>query len=237
MAAKILIVEDETKIAELVRLWLEQAGYACATATSGLEALQTFFYTRPNLVILDLALPQMDGWMVCERIRELSDVPIMMLTAKTDEADKVRGFSLGADDYVTKPFSFPELVARVQALLRRANRPSTGELTGVVKIYTHADLMLDTENHQATLHGRELKLTRTEFKLLSFMMQHAGQLLSHNQILEAVWGPTYRDEVDSLRMYIRNLRRKLEDDHSDHHYIETEHGMGYRFVKTSLRRE
>lgn len=233
MAAKILIVEDEPKIAELVRLWLEQAGYACASAASGLEALQTFFYTRPNLVILDLALPQMDGWRVCERIRELSDVPIMMLTAKTDEADKVRGFSLGADDYVTKPFSFPELVARVQALLRRANRSNTGELNGAVKIYNQADLMLDTENHQATLHGRELKLTRTEFKLLSFMMQHAGQLLSHNQILEAVWGPTYRDEVDSLRMYIRNLRRKLEDDHATPHYIETEHGMGYRFVKTS----
>jgi DNA-binding response OmpR family regulator len=233
MTAKILIVEDETKIASLVRLWLEQAGYTCLTATGGLEALQTFYYARPSLVILDIALPQMDGWKVCERIREMSDVPIMMLTAKTDEADKVRGLGMGADDYVTKPFSFPELVARVQALLRRASRPTSGELNGKVQVYQQADLWLDATNHQATLRGKELKLTRTEFKLLAFMMQHAGQLLSHNQILEAVWGPTYRDELDSLRMYIRNLRRKLEDDHSERRYIETEHGIGYRFIKTS----
>ncbi len=233
MTAKILIVEDESKIADLVRLWLEQAGYACVSATSGLEALQMFYYARPSLVILDIALPQMDGWQVCERIREMSDVPIMMLTAKTDEADKVRGLGMGADDYVTKPFSFPELVARVQALLRRASRPATGELNGKVQVYQQADLWLDTSNHQATLHGKELKLTRTEFKLLAFLVQHAGQLLSHNQILEAVWGPSYRDELDSLRMYIRNLRRKLEEDHGNHHYIETEHGIGYRFVKTS----
>ncbi len=231
MTAKILIVEDETKIADLVRLWLEQAGYNCLTVANGLEALPLFYYARPSLVILDIALPQMDGWKLCERIREMSDVPIMMLTAKTDEADKVRGLSMGADDYVTKPFSFPELVARVQALLRRASRPASGELNGKSQVYHQADLMLDTINHQVTLRGRELKLTRTEFKLLAFMVQHAGQLLSHNQILEAVWGPTYRDELDSLRMYIRNLRRKLEDDPSEHHYIETEHGIGYRFIK------
>lgn len=236
MAAKILIIEDEPKIGELVRLWLEQAGYTCVSASNGLEGLQLFYYSRPNLVILDIALPQMDGWRLCERIREMSDVPIMLLTAKTDEADKVRGFSMGADDYVTKPFSFPELVARVQALLRRANRPTTGDLPSITPytphIYHQADLVLDPDKHQATLHGKELKLTRTEFKLLSFMMQHAGQLLSHNQILEAVWGPTYRDEVDSLRMYIRNLRRKLEEERGTHQYIETEHGMGYRFVKS-----
>ncbi len=232
MTAKILIVEDETKISDLVKLWLEQEGYTCVTVRSGLEALQMFYYARPNLVILDIALPQMDGWKVCERIREMSDVPIMMLTAKTEEADKVRGLGMGADDYMTKPFSFPELVARVGALLRRANRTSTGEL-GHHQIYKQADLLLDTANHQVTLHGKELKLTRTEFKLLAFMVQHAGQLLSHNQILEAVWGPTYRDEVDSLRMYIRNLRRKLEQEPGGPQYIETEHGIGYRFVKTS----
>ncbi|HET7081027.1 MAG TPA: response regulator transcription factor [Chloroflexia bacterium] len=225
--AAILVVEDEAGLRDLIQLWLERAGYECHTAGSGRAALRLFYDTHPDLILLDLALPEMDGWQLCERIREVSQVPIIMVTARAEEPAKVRGLQMGADDYVTKPFGFPELLARVQAVLRRAaaSRPER-------EVYHQGDLILDPQAHRAMLGGADLKLTPTEYRLLAFLMQHSGQLLTHRQILEGVWGPAYADDLDSLRIYIRNLRRKLEAG-SGARYIATEHGLGYRFLKTA----
>jgi DNA-binding response OmpR family regulator len=223
----LLLIEDEAGIRDLLRLWLERAGYQCVETGNGREALRLFYETHPDLVILDLALPEMTGWQICERIREVSQVPIIMLTAQAEEPARVRGLQQGADDYVTKPFSFPELVARVQAVLRRAARSGP-----VPTVYRQGDLLLDPQAHRATLGGQDQKLTPTEFRLLAFLMQHPGQLLTHDQILSGVWGPAYSDDVDSVRIYIRNLRRKLETADGPR-YIATEHGLGYRFLKVA----
>jgi DNA-binding response OmpR family regulator len=225
--ATILLVEDEAGLRDLLTLWLERAGYACEAAGSGRAALRLFYSAHPDLVLLDLALPEMDGWQVCERIREVSQVPIIMLTARGEEAAKVRGLQMGADDYITKPFGFPELLARIQAVLRR----SAAGAGQAHEVYRHGDLLLDPQAHRASLHGDDLHLTPTEYRLLAFLMQHSGQLLTHRQILQGVWGPAYVDDLDSLRIYIRNLRRKLETEGGPR-YIVTEHGLGYRFLKT-----
>jgi DNA-binding response OmpR family regulator len=223
--AAILLVEDEAGLRDLLTLWLERAGYTCHAAEGGRAALRLFYSVHPDLVLLDLALPEMDGWQVCERIREVSPVPIIMLTARGDEAAKVRGLQMGADDYITKPFGFPELLARVQAVLRRAAGAGVAH-----EVYRHGELLLDPQAHRASLQGADLHLTPTEYRLLAFLLQHRGQLLTHRQILQGVWGPAYVDDLDSLRIYIRNLRRKLETEGGPR-YIQTEHGLGYRFVK------
>lgn len=223
--ASILLVEDEENLRRLVKLWLERAGYECTDVANGRTALRLFYEGHPDLVLLDLSLPEMDGWQLCERIREVSQVPIIMVTAMGEEAAKVRGLQMGADDYITKPFGFPELLARVEAVLRRMSRASSQPHD----VYRHGDLILDPQAHHATLGGADLKLTPTEYRLLSFLMQHPGQLLTHRQILEGVWGEAYVGDIDSLRIYIRNLRKKLENE-PGRHYITTEHSLGYRFV-------
>ncbi len=224
--ATILVVEDEAGLRDLLALWLGRSGYECVTADSGRAALRLFYSAHPDLVLLDLALPEMDGWQVCERIREVAQTPIIMLTARGEEASKVRGLQMGADDYITKPFGFPELLARVQAVLRRAAGAGQAH-----EIYRNGALLLDPQAHRASLDGDDLPLTPTEYRLLVFLMQHSGQLLTHRQILQGVWGPAYVDDLDSLRIYIRNLRRKLETDGGPR-YIVTEHGLGYRFLKS-----
>src|SRR5689334_3179551 len=216
--AAILVVEDEAGLRDLMQLWLERAGYGCHTTGSGRAALRLFYDTHPDLILLDLALPEMDGWQVCERIREVSQVPIIMVTARAEEPAKVRGLQMGADDYITKPFGFPELLARIQAVLRR----SAAGAGQAHEVYRHGDLLLDPQAHRASLHGDDLHLTPTEYRLLAFLMQHSGQLLTHRQILQGVWGPAYVDDLDSLRIYIRNLRRKLETEGGPR-YIVTEH--------------
>jgi len=227
--ASILLVEDEEKLRELVKFWLERAGYRCSDAANGRTALRLFYEMHPDLVLLDLALPEMDGWQLCERIREVSQTPIIMLTATGEEASKVRGLQMGADDYVTKPFGFPELLARVEAVLRRTGHPRSGVAGQPLDVYRYGELVLDVQAHRATLAGAEIKLTPIEFRLLAFLMQHPGQLLTHRQILEGVWGETYVGDIDSLRIYIRSLRKKLESE-SGPDYIATEHGLGYRFL-------
>jgi len=221
----ILLVEDEESLRTLIQLWLEKASYSCISVGKGREALRLFYDNHPDLVLLDLALPEMDGWQLCERIREVSQVPVIMLTARGDEPSKVRGLQMGADDYITKPFGFPELLARVQAVLRRASAGGQSH-----EVYRQGDLLLDPQVHRATLNGVDLKLTPTEYRLLAFLMQHSGQLLTHHQILDGVWGAAYTSDNDSLRIYIRSLRRKLEGDQGTR-YIATEHGLGYRFIK------
>ena len=229
----VLVIEDEAGLRDLTRLWLERSGYECHIAANGRAGLRLFYDLRPQLVLLDIALPEMDGWQVCERLREVSQVGLIILTARGSEEDKVRGLQLGADDYITKPFGFPELLARVEAVLRRTNLNPSGAAS---EVYHQGGLVLDAKAHRAMLDEEDLKLTPTEYRLLAFLMQHPGQLLTHRQILQGVWGEAYADDVDSLRIYIRNLRRKLETG-KNLRYISTEHGLGYRFNKTPVAAE
>ncbi|MET1232834.1 MAG: response regulator transcription factor [Candidatus Limnocylindrales bacterium] len=226
MRETVLIVEDEPEFASLVDLWVRQAGYLTLVAATGAQALRHFYDDHPDLVVLDVSLPTLDGWQIVERIREFSRVPILMVTARSSEADKVRGLRLGADDYITKPLSFPELVARIQAALRRAatappERP---------RRLRHRDLVVDLDEHQARLRGEVIRLTPTEFRLLAYLVEHAGQLVTHRQVLTAVWGAGYESDVHLLRMTIRNLRHKLEVVAPGESYIATEYGLGYRLT-------
>lgn len=231
MTSNILLIEDDEKLAELVQLWLRQAGYHCDWCRTGTAGLSRASTRQPDLVILDLALPGMDGWQVCRRLRDASQVPIIMVTARGEEVDRVRGLTMGADDYVVKPFSFPELAARVEAVLRRTGSPSGSRHTAV---FRRNELEVDLDEHKVRVGPMEIKLTPTEFRLLAYMVEHQGRLLTHRQILQAVWGPAYGDDVDSLRMFVRSLRQKIEiaadPGGSRPHYITTEYGIGYRFA-------
>jgi len=226
VAERILIVEDEPEFAALLELWMDRSGYRPVVATTGHEALRRFYDDHPDLVILDVALPGLDGWQVIERIREFSRVPIIMVTARSSEGDKIRGLKLGADDYITKPLSFPELLARVEAALRRASTPSPER----PRRLQHRDLVVDLDDHRARLRGDDVRLTPTEFRLLAYLVEHAGQLVAHRQVLAAVWGAGYDADVHLLRMTIRNLRMKLDAVSPGESYIATEYGLGYRLV-------
>ncbi len=226
MAESILIVEDEPEFAALVELWMMRAGYRVVTARTGPDGLRRFYDERPDLVILDVAVPGLDGWQLIERFREFSRVPILMVTAHGSEAEKVRGLKLGADDYITKPLSLPELTARVEAALRRA-ATSAPERQRRLR---HRDLVVDLDEHQAYLRGTEVRLTPTEFRLLAYLVEHAGQLATHRQILGAVWGAGYDRDVHLLRMTIRNLRLRLDAAAPGEPVITTEYGLGYRLT-------
>lgn len=226
MPETVLIVEDEPEFAALVELWVGQAGYRTVTARTGPDALRRFYDERPDLVVLDVALPGLDGWQLLERLREFSRVPIIMVTARGSEAEKVRGLKLGADDYITKPLSFPELTARVEAALRRAATSAPER----ARRLRHRDLVVDLDEHRAHLSGDEVSLTPTEFRLLAYLVEHAGQLVTHRQVLGAVWGAGYDRDVHLLRMTIRNLRLKLEAVAPGSSYIATEYGLGYRLT-------
>jgi len=225
----ILVIEDEPEFAELVALWMTRAGYGVTTARTGPDGLRAFYDERPDLVVLDVALPGIDGWQLIERFREVSRVPILMVTARGSEAEKVRGLKLGADDYITKPLSLPELLARVEAALRRAGT-SAPERPRQLR---HRDLAVDLDEHRARLRGVDVRLTPTEFRLLVYLMERAGQLAMHRQILGAVWGAGYDRDVHLLRMTIRNLRLRLDAAAPGETYIATEYGLGYRLTGPS----
>ena len=230
MAARILLIEDDEKLAELVQLWIEQAGHHCERCADGTAGLRLAMDWQPDLLILDLSLPGTDGWQICRRLRESGQVPIIMVTARGEEVDRVRGLRLGADDYVVKPFSFPELLARVDAILRRAGgvRPAVR-----LSVFRKDALEVDLEAHRVRVGRQEVRLTPTEFRLLAYMVEHQGRLLTHRQLLQAVWGPEYGDDLDSLRMYVHALRQKIELPATvgspPARYIATEYGLGYRF--------
>ena len=226
MADTVLIVEDEPEFLALQELWIGQAGYQTVTARTGPDALRRFYDDRPDLVILDVAVPGLDGWQLLERLREFSRVPIIMVTARGSEADKIRGLKLGADDYITKPLSFPELVARVEAALRRAATTAPERPRRV----RHRDLVVDLDEHRAHLHGTEIALTPTEFRLLAYLVEHAGQLVTHRAVLSAVWGGGYERDVHLLRMTVRNLRLKLDAVAPGEAWVTTEYGLGYRLT-------
>ena len=224
MTDKILVVDDEPRVVRLVSEVLRALGYAILSAGDGPAALEMVALERPDLVLLDVLLPRgMDGYAICRRIREFSDVPVIMLTAKATEADLLQGFDAGADDYLTKPFSAKELAARVKAVLRRAHRPD--EM--VTSALTCGDLEINFARHSVLLRGQSIALTRTEYGLLRQLALNPNRVILHQELLTNVWGPEYRDDVDYLRAYVRYLRRKLEDDPANPRYILTTPGSGY----------
>lgn len=226
MNVNVLVVDDEKSLREFVRRNLEVRGYKVLCASNGVEALAIFQNESVQLVIMDIMMPHMDGLEATRRIREESRVPIIILTAMGEEADKVRAFDLGADDYLTKPFGVGELLGRVKAVLRRADW--AGTVSGGGRI-VRGEVEVDTEKHQVKVRGEMVELTPTEFNLLIYLMKNAGKTLHHRAILQNVWGPEYHHEAEYLRVYIGRLRQKIENDPLNPRYLHTEHGIGYRF--------
>lgn len=222
----ILVVDDDPRILRLVRVNLEKAGFAVNTASSGTAALEQFDLEMPDAMVVDVTMPGMDGFMLTQRIREASNVPIIFLTAMGEQSQKVRGLELGADDYLTKPFDPDELVARVRAVLRRSAGQGTGDSGHIVQA---GDLTIDFLKRKVEYAGETVKLTPTEYKLLQQLAQQSGKVVPHTDLLSKVWGPEYRDETGYLWVYIRSLRQKLEPDPSNPQFIISEPGFGYRF--------
>ena len=224
MSERILVVDDDPLIVRLLRTHLDRAGYGVTTASDGRAALDQAAAELPDLVVLDLTLPGLDGYEVCRQLREFSLVPVIMLTARGEQVDKLRGFEAGADDYLTKPFAPPELLARVKAVLRRSQQAAP---SGAPSVLRCGELSVDFLRRRVTVRGEPVKLTRTEFQLLQQLALHAGKVLSHTDLLTRVWGPEYRDDRDYLWAYVRYLRRKLEPDPEHPLYLKSEPGFGY----------
>lgn len=229
---RILVVDDERRMVGFIRLNLEQDGFEVIEAFNGTEALERLRDSLPDLILLDVMMPDIDGFEVLRMIREISQVPVIMLTAKGEEDDKVKGLELGADDYVTKPFSPRELVSRVKAVLRRGGTFEEDE-EGVIEVDDR--LNIDFGRREVWVDDELVKLRPTEYRLLYHLVQNAGWVLTHDQILTKVWGYEYRDEPHYVRLYINYLRKKIEEDPSNPKYILTERGVGYRFI--DYRRE
>jgi len=222
----ILVVDDELSIVKFLRANLEARGFKVLAAMNGAEALHIFEMELPDLVILDIVMPKMDGFEVCRRLREWTQVPIIMLSAKGDESDKVKCLDLGADDYITKPFGKDELIARVRAVLRRAEAAAT---TSIKPSFACGDVRVNFASRQVTVAGNEVKLTPTEYTLLQELVLNASKVLTHTHLLNKVWGPEYRDEREYLHVFVRRLRSKLETDPTKPRYILTVPGVGYQF--------
>ncbi len=226
MKKKILVIDDDLELAGLASTWLLKAGYEPLIAEDGMVGLRRVYSSRPDLVLLDINMPQMDGWEVCRRIRDMSDIPVIMVTVNRQKSDILKGFGCGADDYVTKPFDFPELIARVDAALRRASivwqqgKPST---------FQCGDLEVNWSSHQVYVRGEPVRLSPTEFKLLSYLINNRGWVVTHEELLRNAWGPQYIGDKSFVKIYIRYLRHKIEKDPSKPELILTEWGVGYRF--------
>ncbi len=226
--AKILVVDDEPHLVKLVRSNLEAQHFKVITAMDGMSGLAMVEKEGPDLVILDIMLPGMDGFDILQKIREFSSVPVIMLTAKDQDVDVVKGLQLGADDYVKKPFSVHELLARVEAVLRRA---APGDDVQARPPFVVGDFTMDFQQRKVTVRGREVKVGPTEYKLLSQLVRNAGRVMLHADLLRKVWGPEYGGETEYLRVYISYLRNKIEEDPGNPKYILTEHGVGYTFKR------
>jgi len=220
----ILLIDDDLTLCELLSEHLRTVGYLALTATDGASGLQLAWESQPDLIVLDVMMPEMDGWEVCERLRAASTVPIILLTAKGEEMDKLRGFRLGVDDYVTKPFSFAELAARVGAVLARLRRQASP-----AHLVKSGSLSIDFDQHRVTVGGQIVELTRTEYRLLESLAQHAHRTVSTEWLVENVWGPEYSGEVEQVKHFIWSLRKKIEADPGDPKHLITERGFGYRF--------
>jgi len=223
---RILVVDDELSIVKFLRANLESRGYEVLTAADGAEALKTIEMELPDLIILDIMMPEMNGFEVCSRLREWSQTPIIMLSARGDASDKVKCLDLGADDYITKPFGAGELIARVRAVLRRTE---TATNIPPQPFFKSGDLEIHFAPRKVTVAGKEVKLTPTEYSLLQEFVLNAGKVLTHTHLLNKVWGLEYRNEREYLHVFVRRLRSKLEPDRTDPRYIVTVPGVGYQF--------
>jgi len=227
--ASVLVVDDDIRILRVMKRILELENYQVLAASSGESALKTFDKETPDLVLLDIMMPDMDGYTVCQRIREFSQIPIIMVTAKGNEKEKVEGLDIGADDYVTKPFSASELAARVRAMLRRIRtRDEPPE-----SVFHYNDLVIDFTAHRVMLGNKELNLTSTEYRLLSYMSCNAGRVVTPDQLLDKVWGGEYVGDPHLLQVNIARLRQKLGDDAKSPTYILTRPGIGYMMIKSA----
>jgi two-component system KDP operon response regulator KdpE len=224
---RILVVDDEERMVRFIRLNLEYDGFQVTEAFNGTQAIKKIRSNLPDLILLDIMLPDVDGFEVLRMIREISTVPVIMLTAKGEEEDRVRGLEMGADDYVTKPFSPRELVSRVRAVLRRTEMVG-GSTHGLIEVDNR--LKIDFDRREVWVEGELVKLRPTEYRLLYHLVRNAGWVVTHDQLLAKVWGYEYRDEPHYVRLYINYLRKKLEKDPANPQYILTERGVGYRFV-------
>jgi len=224
--ARILVVDDEAQLTRVLRTGLKSRGYDVRTAPDGAMALETFNEWQPDLVITDLAMPVMDGLELCRQLRAVSQVPIIVLSAKGEEKTKIEALDLGADDFVTKPFGIDELFARVRAALRRASATVPAQATTVLEVGV---FRADLESRQVTVEGREIHLTPKEFDLLTYFMTNAGKVLTHRTLLKAIWGGNYVDQNEYLRVFVGQLRKKVEPEGTKPRYILTEPWVGYRF--------
>jgi DNA-binding response OmpR family regulator len=226
--ASVLVVDDERRYRELLDMNLTRRGYRVRHAVDGLSALNAVEAEEPALIVLDIKLPDMDGYEVCRRIRKYSQVPIIMLTARAEPAEKIRGLGVGADDYVTKPFSADELLARVDAVLRRAGSARGSSLATT---FDSGELHIDYAAHRVTLRGEEVELTAGEYRLLVELATNAGRVLLQDELLRRVWGPDYAGATALLQTAVRRLRRKIETDPSSPRYVLTKRGVGYQFAQ------
>ena len=221
---RVLVVDDDADIRNLVRELLERQGYDVTDAANGRDGLRAFYASTPDVIVLDVSMPELDGFQTLERIRDLSDVPVLMLTARAAELEKVRGLKAGADDYVTKPFGRQELLARIEAMLRRARAHPDEPAT-----YADDLVTVDFPQRSVTVHGTPVALTPLEFRLLTAFVRHPNQVLGHDQLLEQVWGDTLAASRSQVKLYVGYLRRKLEGAGADSGTIETVRGFGYRY--------
>jgi DNA-binding response OmpR family regulator len=225
---RILVVDDEPRIIGFIRMNLELEGHQVIEAHSGLEALEAVRTKLPDIVLLDVMMPDLDGFETLRMLREFSNIPVIMLTAKGEENDRVYGLELGADDYIPKPFGPRELSSRIKAVLRRANMPSTSPEEAILKIDDR--LSVDFNRREVIVNGEPIKLRPTEYRLLYHLIENAGWTVPHDQLLAKVWGYEYRDEAHYVRLYVNYLREKIEEDPAHPRYILTERGVGYRFM-------
>jgi two-component system KDP operon response regulator KdpE len=225
---EVLLVDDDPRLIRFVRANLETFKYKVVVAENAEAALRLLYEQTVNLIILDIMLPHMDGFEFCRRVRQFSYVPIIMLTAKAEDSDKIRGLKLGADDYLTKPFGVQELLARVEAVLRRSNHADGASADSPT--FNCGDLSIDFIRYKMTKKGEEIPLTPTEYRLLFTLVKNVNKVMFHEQLLSCVWGQEYRDEVEYLRAYVRHLRRKIEDDPGQPKYVISRPGIGYMFA-------
>jgi two-component system KDP operon response regulator KdpE len=228
MGYKLLLIDDDVQLCELLQLMLSKMDFEVETAYDAVNGLRKAYTMKPDAIVLDIMMPGMDGWQTCQRFREMTDVPIIMLTALGSEDEVIKGLNLGADDYLVKPVTADELAARVRALLRRVARSNT-KSGSREPILTQDNLVIDLDKYEVTLDGERIDLSPTEFRLLSVLAKYKGRVLPHEFLLTEVWGPEYVGEIDYLRLYISYLRRKLEKDPSNPDLIQNEWGVGYRF--------
>jgi len=228
VGARILFIDDEAQIARAVRAGLALSGFSAEWASTGKDGMERIAQWRPDVVLLDLTLPDIDGLEVCRQVREWSQVPIIVLSVRTADADKVTALELGADDYITKPFSMSELIARIRVALRHVAERAGG--TGRAARFQTGGLTIDFERRQVTIDGADVHLTPTEYEVLKYLAINAGKVITHRTLLRAVWGPHYEEETQYLRNFIGQLRHKIEPDPARPRYLVTDPGIGYRLL-------